>query len=579
MKNISKYIVTLLLSVFALNACSDQYMTDLNTDKSKASKMDSNSLLTTALLQTYGDFGFMDTYRSYITGFTQHMAGGWNVTNYGGSVHADNDQMRLVWDEFYNVGIKNLVDGIANSKETPNLNAVLRIHRVYMFSVLTDIYGDIPCSEAGLGYVQGISNPKYDKQEDIYNFFFEELAAAEAQLGTGTDNITGDVTAYKGDVAKWKKYANSLRMRFAMRISDVNPSKAKEEFEAAVSSASGFITSADDDAYIRYIDAPFTLYDGARDLDFRVNALSEAFYGQDPTSPTFVGATLFNQLKDTDDPRLYRICRHYINTKRSDVSPDDLGNVDVTDEVVAWEIRSGEGSHPCNTGAAWYNNWVNAPDNSEIPTLANLVAMDPAAGYDKNNYNARMIRPFLSIEFERPTCPGILMTSAEVEFLLAEAASKGWTVSGSVEDHFKAGVTKSMQFLNTYYLPASQKIEDTEIDGYITALLAATPLAGHEREVINTQAWILHLTNPSECWANLRRSDYPVIMDRNKLDKFADFTYDDDNLTTPVRLKYPSLEAMYNTEKYEEAVNRAPLNGKDDWHTRLWWDTAEINVQ
>ncbi len=579
MKNISKIVLTVLLSVFVLNACSDQYMTDLNTDKSKASKMDSNALLTTALLQVYGDFGLMDTYRSYITGFTQHMAGGWNVTNYGGSVHADNDQMRLVWDEYYNIGIKNLMDGIANTKELPNLNAVLRITRVYMISILTDIYGDVPCSEAGLGYVQGISNPKYDTQEDIYKFFFEELAACESQLGTGTDRVTGDVTSYNGDIAKWKKLANSLRMRFAMRISDVDPTKAKTEFEAAVSAAGGFISEADEDSYVKYIEAPFTLYDGARDLDFRVNALGEILYGQDATSPSFVASTLFNKMKDTQDPRLYRICRHYINTKRSDVGPDDLGNVDVTDEVVAWEIRAGVGSHPCNPGAAWYSDWVNAPANDEIPTLAALVAADPSAGYDKNNYNARMVRPFLSIEFERPTCPGVILTAAEVEFLLAEAASKGWSVSGSAEDHYKAGITASMEFLNNYYLPAAQKISAAEISAYIDAILLANPFAGNERELINTQAWILHLTNPSECWANLRRADYPVIMDRNALPKYGDFTYDDDNLTTPVRLKYPSLEAKYNSEKYKEAVNRAPLNGDDNWHTRLWWDKADIHVQ
>lgn len=566
-----------IISAIIVSACSSSYMEEMNTDKSKATSMDANALLTTALLQTYGDFGFMDTYRSYITGFTQHMAGGWNVTNYAGSVHADNDQMRLIWDEFYNVGIKNLVDGIANTADMPNLNAVLRIHRVYMISVLTDIYGDVPSSEAGLGYVQGISNPKYDTQKEIYEFFFTELEACFKQLGSGNDRITGDVTNYNGDIQKWRKYANALRMRFAMRISDVEPVKAQKEFEAAFSTGE-YLLSAEDDAYVRYTDGPFTLYEGARDLDFRVNALSEVFYGQDPTSPTFVCATLFNQLKDTKDPRLYRICRHYINTKRSEISPDNLGNVDLTDEVIAWEETLGEGSHPCNPGAAWYSDWVNPPANSEIPTLERMVKEDPAAGYDKNNFPARLIRPFLSVEFERPNRPGILMTSAETEFLLAEAKDKGWSVSGSVEERFRAGVKASMQLLNTHYLPKNHKIDDEDVATFIDALIAEGSLSKNARNIINTQAWILHLTNPAECWANLRRADYPVLMDRAKLKKF-DFTYDDDNLTTPVRLKYPNLESMYNTDRYNEAVNRAPLNGKDDWHTRVWWDSYDINVK
>ncbi|MCR5004260.1 MAG: SusD/RagB family nutrient-binding outer membrane lipoprotein [Bacteroidales bacterium] len=570
-----KKIIALIPALALLFAsCSDTYMEDINTDKSKATFLNSNGLLTTALLQTYGDFGFMDTYRSYITGFTQHMAGGWNVTNYAGSVHADNDQMSQLWNEFYSVGIKNLVDGIANTADSPNLNAVLRIHRVYMMSILTDTYGDVPCSEAGLGYVGGVSTPKYDTQKEIYDFFFTELEACVAQLGSGSDRITGDVTAYGGNTEMWKKFANSLRMRFAMRISDVNPTKAKSEFEAATEDGA-YISSADEDAYIIYTESPFTLYEGARDLDFRVNALGEILYGQDPTSPSFVCATLFNQMKNTADPRLYRICRHYINTKRSEVAPDDLGNIDVTDEVRAWEERVGEGSHPCNPGAAWYNNWVNAPANSEIPTLERIVAEDPSAGYDQNNYPARMIRPFLSVEFERPQRPGILLTSAETEFLLAEAKDKGWNVSGTVESHFRAGVQASIELLNTHYLPAAQKISETATATFIDALVTANPLSVNARNTINTQAWILHLTNPSECWANLRRADYPVLMDRTRLDKFGGFTYDDDDLSTPVRLKYPNLESKYNTEKYKEAVNRAPLNGTDNWHTRVWWDAND----
>ena len=192
-KNILAASAVYGLMSIAITSCSDSYMEDMNTDDSKASSIEPGAQLTTALLQTYGDFGLMDTYRSYITGFTQHFAGGWNVSNYAGSVHASDDQMRLIWDQYYSVAIKNLVDAIVNSEDKPAINAVLRIHRVYLMSVLTDTYGDVPCTEAGLGFISGISNPKYDKQEDIYNFFFDELASCVEQLGTAQDRIGGDV--------------------------------------------------------------------------------------------------------------------------------------------------------------------------------------------------------------------------------------------------------------------------------------------------------------------------------------------------------------------------------------------------
>lgn len=570
-------IIPALAMMLGVNACTDSYMEDLNTDKSKATTMDANALLTNALLQPYGDFGLMDTYRSYITGFTQHMAGGWNVTNYAGSVHADNNQMRLVWDQFYQVGIKNLVDGIANSADQPNLNAVLRIHFVYMISILTDIYGDVPCSEAGKGYTAGKYTPKYDSQKDIYDFFFSELAECEAQLGTGNDVVTGDVTSFKGSVAKWKKYANSLRMRFAMRISNIEKEKARAEFEAALAAEGGYIADASDDAYVRFLDGPFTLYEGSRDLDFRVNALGEVLYGQDPTSPSFVCATLFNQLRNTGDPRLYRICRHYINTKRSELGPD-AGTVDLTDEVLAWQANMGLSPIPNNPGAAWYNDWpASVPTKDDIPTLGAMVAQDPSAGYDQNNFPVRMIRPALSVDFEKADRPGILFTSAEAEFLLAEAYLKGWNVTGDAEGHFRAGVQASIELLNRHYLSDGLQISADETSDFINSLVAAEPV---DEKAINTQAWILHLTNPSEAWANLRRSDYPVLMDRSQLPTFpSQFTYDDDNLNTPVRLKYPKDEEVLNAANYKAALGRISAEGKDDWHAPLWWDTDDIHVQ
>lgn len=565
--NIASFMMLLTL-VVGLSSCSDSYLEDVNTDDSKAETIDPNAQLTTTLLQTYGDFSLMDTYRSYITGFTQYYAGGWNVSNYAGAVYPKDSEMAYPWNRYYQISIKNLVDAIHRTGDMPNINAALRIHRAYMMAVLSDIYGDIPCTEVGMSFIDGNATPKYDTQEEVYDFIFSELKACAEQLGTGTDAISGDVTSLGGDPEAWKRYANTLRLRYAMRISDVAPERARTEFESALNADGGIISSADEDAYIKYIDAPFTLYDGAADLDFRANALGEMIYGQDPQSPSFVSSTLFNYMKKMHDPRLYRIARCYIHTTRSQT--DTSGNFDVTDEVLAWGERGGEGIVPCNVGDAWWSDWVSAPANSDIPTLDSLATLYPDKGYDKNNYPARMIRPTIAVAFCNADCPGILITSAEVEFLLAEAASKGWNVPGDAESHYEAGIRASMQMLNNYYDIVS-KISDEEIEEYI----AENPLGDNPRESINTQAWILHLTNPNEGWANLRRSDYPALADRTLLPVRGDFPHEDPNMQTPVRLRYPLLEASYNSVNYEEAVDR--LGGTDDWHHRVWWDVNEQN--
>lgn len=584
MKKLNILLAAALASAtMGLSSCSDSYMAELNTNETKSSHVNPNTQLTTSLLQIYGDFGMMDTYRSYITGFTQHFAGGWNVSNYAGSVHYNDDQARLVWDKLYSVSIKNLNDAILNSEKAgnSNINAVLRIQKVYVMSILTDMYGDVPCSEAGWsGLKEGAtSTPKYDEQKDIYNYFFDELKACVDCLDDTKDAISGDVTSLGGDVNLWKKYANSLRMRYAMRISDVSPEKAKSEFMAAYNSAAGYISNPSEDAYVKHQDSPFTLYDGANDNDFRANSLSAILYGQDPTSPTFVCATFFDIMNATGDPRLYAICRHYINTKRSEIKPDAENNVDVTDEVRLYLGNDAGMEQPCKVGAAWWNNWLQPPSNASIPTLARLVASDPSAGYDQSNFPARMMRPFLSINFEKPNAPGIFITSAEVNFLLAEAASKGWEVAGDVQSLFEAGVRASIAILNDQYLPAKNRIAEELIGDFITGLNETYDLTDAEqaREAINTQAWILHMTNPNEAWANLRRADYPVLVDRTKLPKFlSDFTYDDD-IKTPVRLRYPKLEEKYNAKSLQAAKER--MGGSDNWHTRVWWDKNDINVK
>ena len=187
-----------------------------------------------------------------------------------------------------------------------------------------------------------------------------------------------------------------------------------------------------------------------------------------------------------------------------------------------------------------------------------------------------MIRPFLSIDFEMPDRPGALINYAEAELLLAEAKLKGWNVPGTVDEHFKEGVRAAIEWMNEHYLQDKDDISEADIETYIDGQIAAGVL-NNAKEAINTQAWILHMMNPSEAWANLRRSDYPVIADRTKLPTRPDFPNDEPDKRTPTRLRYPILENQYNSANYQEAIER--LGGSDDWHKRLWWDVADLNVK
>lgn len=554
MKKIKTFIILSAAILAGIStSCSDSYMEDLNTDKSKANSIDPNAQLTTAELQTYGDLGMVEIYRNYLYAFTQQLMGCWNTTNYGGRHTVDNNEMGRIWTSFYPKAIKNLTDAIHRSAEDgnrKNINAILRIYRVYMMSVITDIYGDAPYSEAGQGYLKEIYNPKYDTQEDIYNDFFKELKDAASALNAANDRITGDVI-YNGNVAKWIKLANSLRLRYAMRISDVAPEKARKEFEDALASEGGVLTSGSDDALIKYMDISFSFGQDSY-TDYRGNALSQLLFGNDPANnPSYLCSTFFNQLYNTKDPRTFMIARFYYDGLMSQTSPDN--RIDLTDEITG----KGIAMNPCQPGAFSYDPW---PQGYDSDMMKEIAKTNPSVGTTM----ARETEPKLANNFLRGDNPGVVMTCAEVDLLLAEATLKKWNTGGTVEGFYSKGVRAAMDFLTDNY--GYDRISDNDFNTYI-----ARNGIGHTEQqakaAINTQAWILHFTNPAECWANVRRSGYPRLKSPAE---YGFGQYLTGGKDIPVRLCYPTLESSYNKPGYDEALKR--MGGKDSWNTRVWWD-------
>ena len=553
----SKYItiITMACALF-FASCSDEYMENMNTDPSKAATIDPNAQLTTAQLQTYGDLSMMEIYRNYHYAFTQQLMGCWNTTNYGGRHTLDNNEMSRIWTSFYTQSLKNIIDAqyrTAEDAEKVNINSVLRIYRVYLMSIITDTYGDAPFSEAGLGFLEGKFNPKYDKQEDIYNAFFLELEDAVNKIDPTKDKVTGDLI-YAGDVTKWQQLANSLRLRFAMRISNVNPTKAQTEFENALAANGGVITDASSDALIKYMTIAFSFGQEAYS-DYRGNSLSQLLFGNDPANnPSYLCSTFFNQLYNSGDPRTFKISRCYYDGLMSATSPDN--RVDITQEM----IEKGIAFSPRDPGAYSWEPW---PTGYDSDICAELAVNNPSVTATM----AREVEPKLANNFLKSDNPGVVMTSAEVKFLMAEATVKGWNVgSVSAEALYKQGVRAAIDFLTDNY--GCTATIDAEFDAFIQDKGAFGHTDNQKLEAINTQAWILHFTNPAECWANVRRSGYP------KLKSPAEYgfgQYLTGGTEIPVRLCYPVLESSYNKKSYNEAIER--MGGIDNWHSLLWWDT------
>lgn len=536
-KNISKILLTGILGLLLCTSCND--FDDLNTNPTKSPTLDPNSQLAYVQLLVSGDWLTMEPYQFYYSSFIQHLQGEWNVTNYGGQYRRSNPIMSQTWSRVYGLSIKNIVDILEKTKgdaSMKNVNSMARVMKVYYSMILTDMYGDIPYFEAGKGVYEDISSPVYNKQEVIYNDFLKELKDVEAALSADGGTVTGDII-YNGDISKWKRFANSLRLRLAMRLTKVDPEKARQEVIEIMNLPSGVLT-ASDNALISYND----MFDWET-TEIRRNAMSQIWRGRDPYPTQCICATLWNYLKDTDDPRLFRIGRTYDETASASANP--FGRIDLTDEMMA--LKGIGQFQPPSPGYFWYDKWP--------------------SGYQSaitKQWEDKSCRPQLNNAFLKGDAPAFLITYAEVQLLLSEAKVR-WDAqipgAESAEDYYKNGVTAAMKLLSEYGITA---VSDTELASYFTAnpFPAAT---GDRMKAINEQLWVLHLINGPEAFANWRRSGYPELKSSYE---YGAVTIE--SQTIPRRLNYPLTEASYNREAYNAALEA--MGGVDSWNARVWWD-------
>jgi hypothetical protein len=500
-----KYIIA-MLAVFTVVGCTENF-DELEKDPVALSANPAGQLTFTQLCMSGDGYYQHRTNLIYAGGFVQHYSGSWAVTNYGSKFNNSEEYAVALWRNVYAHEMKSVVDILAVTGKDPlavNMNAVAKIMKVMIAQRLTDIYGDVPYSEAGLAFSQGIVTPKYDKQEDIYTSFFIELDEAFQQLNIGKDLIKGDLF-YKGDVSKWKKLANTMRLRAAMRISEVNPAEAEKQAKIALQH--GVFESNADNCIMQHLDFPFS--DDPARLDYRGNGLSYGFIGNEQGD--HFSSLLIDYLKNNGDPRLTMIA-----TPKTSSS------------VVYWS--------PIQPGETLYEGVKPGVFRWELPGGSN---------------SASGIQPYLKLR----TTPFLHVSYSETELLLAEAAFRGW-VSGSAADYYKKGVEAGVKQLEIYgAAPASQ----SNIDAYVNA----NPLvAGTEKEQIGTQLWVTYLFNSIEAYSNWRRTGYPHLVPITNSDN-------GNGGVTPTRLYYPNDEMQKNEKNYMEALSRMggknDWNGKVWW--------------
>ncbi|MBD2699859.1 SusD/RagB family nutrient-binding outer membrane lipoprotein [Spirosoma sp. BT702] len=502
--------IPLIAGLVSLSSC-EKGFDQLNTNPTAATSLNPIFTFNNAIVNTTFPGGSLLIFEEPIV---QQMFSPNSGIISGGNFNIDNrgaaGANAALWQRYYRDNVRYLVDALAKTKSDAsrqNLYNMMRIWKAYVFMVLTDTYGDVPYTEAGQGYMSANITPKYDTQESIYTDILKELSEAPAALDAAKTIEAGDLI-YGGDIAKWKKFANSLLLRAGMRLTKVNPTLAQSTVQKAV--AAGLMQSNADNCVVRN-NANYQ-----NPVGVTLNSTEAANY--------YLTKTFVDYLKNTSDPRLTSIAVRYVGAKSG---PEQTAARASRDPAVQIGMPLGF-------------------DNGTIPAQATKDGL--ATFYDYSQLDRTRMGGL--------NAPCFLVTYAQTQLLLAEAAQRGWT-TGSVADYYNAGVTAHMKQLGDY--DATSLVSDANI----TAYLQKNPyVAAQGLELINTQYWVASFLNGPEVFANFRRSGFPKLTPNPYPGKEIKGNFIN-------RLSYPDSEISVNGAKVNEAITR---QGPDNLDTRVWWD-------
>ncbi|GGB80791.1 SusD/RagB family nutrient-binding outer membrane lipoprotein [Dyadobacter sediminis] len=438
MKKIRQYIIMVAAGLFLLPACTDDFV-EKNTDPNAITDV-TPDLLLPGIIRT-GVNEMVNQSWSIGNIVIQHTA---KIQFVSEDRYTWGDRDGL-WENMYNnLRDVQLLLELSQKNNANNYRGISLIMRAWMYSILTDAYGDVPYSEATKG-VSGILQPKYETQEVICNGILNDLKTASELLGPG-EVVVGDLI-YNGDVSKWKKLANSLRLRYLLRISDKKDVKA--DMQAILSNPTEFpvFTSADDNGTMRYLtSAPnqFPLYT-ARQGSFDEFRLS---------------TNLGDKLTALNDPRI-TVFAQPTDASVAAGTPKYSGVPNGLNEVAALDYNGGP-NNISRAGALFYKGSITDR------------GLNVAKGY--------------------------ILSYHELQFILAEAVKKGLVNSTkTAQFHYEEGIKAAFDYVDVD-MPANY------LKNPGVAYNDASALA-----LIGTQKWISLFFSGLEAWFDWRRTGVPEI--------------------------------------------------------------------
>jgi len=533
MKHILKLIkITLFIAIVAAG-CDTDALHKMNLNPNAVNSIDMNYFLTSSELGiasngSGGDNRYTDwrTNINFASFAIQQFA---SLGSSSGEKYFDNDvePLNAPFQYFYPDVLRYVAEilkqtSTGGSMEGRLVNTVqaARILKVFEMHRLTDWYGSVPYSEANQG-LQGLFQPKYDKQKDIYTDMLKELDEACAAFNASDVDYPGFKKAdfiFNGDVAKWKKWGYSMMLRLAMRLSEVNPTQCATYVTKAV--AGGTMATNDDNVWVKMAIGPSEW--------MNQNGISRAFYPGDGGAwqSQLLNKVLIDKLKGTDP----------LST-----ADDDPRLMILTGGIIEWTANA---VNYLDVDPLHQNGMPSGKDGAWFTSVYGTV-LQPYQVFSAVNF-----------KMMQDDEPYQIMNAAESEFLKAEALVKnlGTGITGTAQSHYEAGVKLAMQLYTVY--DASLVVTDAQVAAY----LATYPYdAANAIEQIYTQMWLSKFMMWWDAWSDWRKSDFPKLTPSN-------YPGNSTNGTIPVRLVIPSTEAKGNPNY--ATTSTMP----DKMTTKVWWD-------
>jgi len=503
-KNLIKIGCLAVMFSTMLSSCTKDFQ-DINTDPNNTPNALPQQLLAPALVST----------------LTYNMLRNRNFNNELMQVTVDQSDAegrvfrydyRANWSDYLYNGwyseLTNFKDLYKTASDPLNYNksymGISLICQSWIYSLLTDTYGDVPYFQSNKAK-EGIYEPAFDPQKDIYLDIFKQLDSANNLLKDGTAIAANSDPVYYGNISRWRKFGNSLFLRLLMRVSgkaEVS-SEVITLFKYIVEHPSDYpvMTNNDESAILRWTGvAPYiSPYMSVREQDWRQPAIASFF---------------IDNLVLWNDPRIDQAygSGSPTNTNRWAIAPYQGGYAGVPSGYAP-------GSNPVKK--SWFYSTTN--NNNTGPTL--------------------MTEPLT----------GMIMNYAELQFILAEAAAKGW-ITGSAETYYNNGVESSIKlWIPTWSVPVTTWLTNADMQWQSAATL------NDQMEKIHLMKYYALMFTDLQQWFEYRRTGHPILPQGPGLRN---------NGVMPARMTYPVYVQSTNPTNYRIAVDR---QGPDEISTQVWW--------